>query len=58
MVFRIIGTILMGLSCFTCFFKNISVFKDYEHVDRDVILFTLYGLLWRAFVIAALWLIK
>ena len=52
---RIIGTVLIGFSCFTCLFKNIGMFSDRK--DRYVIGWTAYGWLWRAFIIVALWVI-
>lgn len=57
LVFRIIATVFMGLSCITCFFKNISIFSDWKHATRDVLMISIYGWIWRAFVIVALWLI-
>lgn len=44
LVFRIIATICMGLSCLT-------------PLDEKDMLYKLYGLSWRAFVITAIWLI-
>ena len=52
---RIIATILMGISCLTAFFKNISIFAD-EKV-RWVVIPTIYGWLWRAFIIVVVWLL-
>ena len=57
LIFRILATVIMGLSCITCFLKNISIFSTWEHPDRNVILWTIYGLIWRAFVIITLWII-
>jgi len=51
---RIIATVIMGLSCFTCFLKNTNIFTK---SNKAVIISTVYGLLWRAFVITALWII-
>lgn len=57
LIFRILATIFVGLSCITCFLKNISIFSDWKHPYRETILFTNYGWLWRAFVIVAIWII-
>lgn len=57
---RIIATVLLALSCSTCFFKNINVFDSHDtrsSYDKYVIIATLWGWLWRAFVIVAVWLI-
>ena len=52
---RIIATILMGISCLTAFFKNISIFGDEK--NRWVIIPTIHGWLWRAFIIVVVWLL-
>ena len=57
LVFRIIATVLVGISYFTSFVKNTNFFKEDINQDRKIILWTLYGWLWRAFVIVALWVI-
>lgn len=58
LVLRIIATVLMGISCATCLFKNINIFsRGTAEGDREVVLTTIYGCTWRAFVIVALWLI-
>ena len=54
LVFRILGTVFTGLSCVSCFFKNINIFSK---SDKSVIVATVYGWLWRALVIVALWII-
>ena len=57
LIFRILGTIFVGLSCITCFIKNVSIMAEMNHPYRDVIIFTNYGWLWRTLVIVALWII-
>lgn len=60
---RIIGTVLIGISAFTAFLKNINIWGDRKGFgvrladDIPVIISTLIGFLWRAFVIVALWII-
>lgn len=54
---RIIATVLIGLSCIMVLPNKVSMFKDTAHSDRDIVLTTLVSLLWRAFVIVALWVI-
>ena len=44
LVFRIVATILMGVSC-------LAPLEEKNTID------TLFGLSWRAFVIVALWVI-
>ena len=57
LVFRIVATVIMGFSCSTCLFKNVNFFKEDIYQDKKIVLWTLYGWLWRAFVIVALWVI-
>lgn len=59
LVFRILGTVLVGLSCLTAFLKNCTIFKELneDKLVRNVCGWTIYGWLWRAFVIVALWVI-
>ena len=57
LVLRIIATIIMGISCLTCAVKNINIFSYGSHPNRDVIIVTICGWLWRAFIIVAIWLI-
>lgn len=57
LVFRIVATVLVGISCSTCLFKNVNFFKEDIYQDKKIVLWTLYGWLWRAFVIVALWVI-
>lgn len=58
---RIIATVIMGISCLSCFVKNVSVYTDTLHPDLKEYVYvgvaTAYGWLWRAFIIVALWLI-
>ena len=54
LVFRILGTIFVGISCLTAFSKNINIFTD---SNKLVVMSTLYSWLWRALVIVALWII-
>lgn len=58
LVFRILATIFMGISCVTALVKNINIYAGRgEHSDVTVIISTIYGWAWRAFVIVAIWLI-
>ena len=58
LVFRILATVFVGISCFTCFIKNVVFFKDDEKYQlAKVSIWTIYGWLWRAFVIVSLWVI-
>ena len=58
LVFKILGTIFLGLSCLTAMFKNINIFGGRNSSDDwFVIGTTVWGWLWRAFVIVALWVI-
>lgn len=61
LVFRIIATCFVGLSVFTSFLKNCTIFKDIVDDDSRLVRrvggWTLYSWLWRAFVIVALWII-
>lgn len=59
LAFRIIATVLMGLSCFTALVKNINIYAKHNTKSEDIaiIISTAYGWLWRAFVIVALWVI-
>ena len=58
---RIIGTVLVGISCMSCLIKNINVFSDTKKPDVVdnwfVVISTGIGWAWRAFIIVALWLI-
>ena len=59
LVFRILATILVGISCLTAVIKNINIFGGRKSSDDYfVVAAIIYGWLWRAFVIVALWLIK
>jgi hypothetical protein len=58
LVFRILGTIFVGLSCLTAMFKNINIFGGRNSSDDWFVAgTTVWGWLWRAFVIVALWVI-
>ena len=58
LVFRILATVFVGISCITAFIKNICVYYNEGKFDDACIIATsIYGWLWRAFVIVALWLI-
>ena len=52
LVFRILATVFVALSMFTSIFKNYRTFRDYVYVGISV-----YSVLWRAFVIVAIWLV-
>lgn len=56
MVFRIIATVLLGLSFISGGFKNLAVLGESKTVT--VIAWTIYSIAWRAFVITAIWLIQ
>lgn len=60
MVFKIISTVFIAISCLTTLLKNCVMFKDIQDdrkLTRSVAFWTIYGWLWRAFVIVSLWLI-
>jgi len=60
MVFRILGTIFMGLSFISMAIKNASVASSTEDNPTSVTTFiglSTWGILWRTFIIVALWLI-
>ena len=53
---KVIGTVFLALSCVFAFIKNVNIWCRYE--DRYMFaVATVYGWLWRAFVIVALWII-
>lgn len=54
---KIIATVFLGLSCITCFFKNLSIFsrEGTKKEDLAIILTTIYGLIWRIFIIIIIW---
>ena len=58
-VFRILATIFVAISCITTFIKNVNVFNNAkDNFDfKAIIVTTIWGWLWRAFVIVALWVI-
>lgn len=61
LVFRILATVFLSISCVMCLIKNINIFSDTKHNDRLdnilVITSTAIGWSWRAFVIVAVWVI-
>ena len=58
LVLRIIATIVMGISCLTCAIKNINIFGGRgPKNDYYVVATIVWGWLWRAFIIVAVWLI-
>ena len=58
LVFRILTTIFIGISCITTFIKNINIYADKGRYDNACIFATtIYGWLWRAFVIVAIWIV-
>ena len=59
LVFRIISTVLIGLSYFTAFIKNATFSKyDKEEIDMSVLIkTTIWSFLWRSFIIVSLWII-
>ena len=56
---RIVATVFMGISCATCLMKNINIFTDTQHpngtANKELAIATIYGWLWRAFIIFAIW---
>ena len=56
---RIVATVFMGISCMTCLVKNIHLYsntqKPSENDTIEVAISTIYGWLWRAFIIFAIW---
>lgn len=57
LIFRIIATVLLSLSLMCAPIKNILIFKDTRKEVRNALIGTLWSLLWRAFVIVAIWII-
>ena len=61
LVFRILATVFVGLSVITGFFKNCAMFVDKNGDElksvKGLIFFSAWSILWRAFVIVALWII-
>lgn len=53
LAFRIIATVLMSISVITGITKNASCFEE----ENTVIFSSLWSILWRAFVIVAIWVI-
>ena len=56
---RIVATVFMGISCMTCLIKNINIYSNTQNPSNndniEVAIATIYGWLWRAFVIVAIW---
>ena len=62
MVWRILLTVFLGISCLTCLLKNVNIFgrssKGTDAIDIGfVVATTLYGWLWRATCIVGIWMI-
>ena len=57
LVFRILATAFLGISCVMTLPNKVSIYKDTPHSDRNIALSTIISLLWRAFVIVAVWVI-
>ena len=59
LVFRIIGTVLMAYSIISTFCKNAKVCQTgkNEWNLKAFTIFTIWGWLWRAFIIVAIWVI-
>ncbi len=55
---RIIATVLLGISCVTGFCKNILSLREGDNYwTKAIILSSLWGWLWRAFIIVVVWLL-
>ena len=52
---KIIATVFLGLSCVTSVIKNAALFANKDNEIQNFSIWSLYGLLWRAFIIVALW---
>lgn len=50
---QIIATLFVGISIFTCELKNNAIWDEKSHVIAT----TVWGGLWRIFVIVAIWII-
>jgi len=58
LVFRILATVFVGWSIITAIFKNIVLIdNDLKKKVSSTIFWCLYSLLWRSFVITAIWII-
>lgn len=61
LVFRILATVFVGISVITGLMKNIVMFASGDNVEDvkagAIIGWSLWSLLWRAFVIVAIWVI-
>ena len=54
---RIIATLFMGLSFLTAWVKNSNIWSGNDENGAMRFGATLYGWLWRAFIIVAIWVI-
>ena len=62
LVFRILATVFLSISCVMCLVKNINIFVDTGKKEDTVgnwfvVFGTTIGWSWRAFVIVAVWVI-
>ena len=57
LVFRILTTVFISISIFTALLKNIAVINDKEAQVGATVFYCLWSVLWRAFVIVAVWVI-
>ena len=60
LVFRILATVLVGISFITGLLKNLVMFcgrKDTEPALGVCIGFSVWSIIWRAFVIVAIWIV-
>ena len=61
LVFRILATVFVGISVITGLLKNIVIFCDKEDTEKinlgAVFGWCAWSILWRAFVIVAIWVI-
>ena len=59
LVWRIIATVIMGISCLTCLIKNINLYADTQHPENsgsiEIAIACIYGWIWRAFIIFVIW---
>lgn len=53
LVLRIVATVFMAIGCMTAITKNSIIWED----SMEQMMASIYGLAWRGFVIAAIWLI-
>ena len=57
LLFKIIASFFVGLSCLSALIKNINIFAEVEKNKGDFGVFasTIYGWAWRGFVIFVIW---